>query len=116
MVVALNLAIEAKMSLDFMGGFKCSSYIPIPVFWIDKAQPENSKILAVDTTHEHSSAFSGRNSLAKSRFSLNITTQEQLLLAVVLFKVETRKYEAIATCTNLTSPSVGCIVLSMVHP
>ena len=116
MVVALNPAIEAKMSLDFMGGFKCSSYIPIPIFWIDKAQPENGKIPAVDTTHEHSSAFSGQNSLAKSRFSLNITTQEQLLLTVVLFKVETRKDEAIATCTNLTRPSVGGIVLSMVRP
>jgi len=45
---------------------------------------------AVDTTHAHSSACSGRNGLAKSRF-LNITTQEQFLLAVVLFKVETRK-------------------------
>jgi len=45
---------------------------------------------AVDTTHAHSSACSGRNGLANSRF-LNITTQEQFLLAVVLFKVETRK-------------------------
>ena len=89
MVVALNPAIEAKMSLDFMGGFKCSSYIPIPIFWIDKAQPENGKIPAVDTTHAHSSTCSGRNGLAKSRF-LNITTQEHLL-AIVLFKVETRK-------------------------
>ena len=38
----LNPAIEAKMSLDFIGGFKSSSYIPIPIFWIDKAQPENT--------------------------------------------------------------------------
>lgn len=38
----LNPAIEAKMSLDFIGGFNSSSYIPIPIFWIDKAQPENT--------------------------------------------------------------------------
>jgi len=67
----LNPAIEAKMSLDFIGGFKCSSYIPIPIFWTDKAQPENCKVPAVDTTHAHLSACSGGNRFAKSRI-LNI--------------------------------------------